>query len=174
METHSLKHVLRVRHWAISALFRLLHAILRKPSEVYQLLWAHIKNKETKAERMREGKVCVAGRGGCDQGPPFVSSIVLGCSSPLHHSTAWACTRQWSVEVRMWALDSDSGFISQFHPWLCDLCKLSINYLSLFLLLPLFYPIAPGHKLFLPGSQVWRDLPAIARHSEDLVRKVLG
>lgn len=122
------------------------------PVRCCQLLWAHVQNKETKAER-RESKVWGL-RGGCAQGPPFLSSVVLRCSSPLQHSTAGACARQRSAEVRVWALGSDSGFTSPFHPWPCDLCKLSINYLSLFLLLPLFHPIAPGRKLFLPGSQV--------------------
>lgn len=79
------------------------------PGEVCEQLLARIKGEEIKQRQGVSGLALIGGG-------------ALKCSPLLHHFIApVACTRHWNLKVRVWALESVSGFVSRYHLCLCDL-----------------------------------------------------
>jgi hypothetical protein len=86
---------------------------------------------------------------------------VLCFETPLHHfPSAMPRARQRRLVVGVWAQESGSLCIP-VPPLTVPSCVSSINCYSVFLLLPLFYPIAPGHE---PSSRSSGWVPTIQGH----------
>lgn len=124
----------------LSAWFRLTPLILRKPNELHILKKLRQRGMSCSGSHLQE---------------------VLCFETPLHHfPSAMPRARQRRLVVGVWAQESGSLCIP-VPPLTVPSCVSSINCYSVFLLLPLFYPIAPGHE---PSSRSSGWVPTIQGH----------